>query len=342
MAALTFRPARRDRRRPLIGLYALSGAGKTYSALLLARGLVGPTGRIAMIDTENGRGSDYVDVIPGGYDVLDLGEPFSPEHYSEAIDALVASKADVGIIDSGSHEWEGVGSVTAAATEIEIKSGKSGLHCWKEPKMRHTRFMLKLLRAPMPIIICLRAKRKSRQTKDKDGKTVIVKDEFATPKQDGDFIFEMTAHMEIMPDHTIRVTKLGHPKLVDVFKTGEAISIETGEKLRQWTESRPETATAAPLPSATKVETPPPGESLPSSDGVATPPEAAPSYHPDIVELHKNLREGLRASNVPETWWRNHPKGLEALKESAPALWQDLRDLAAKKKAGKKGTGTLV
>jgi hypothetical protein len=35
----SFRPAKRSEAKPLIGLYAESGAGKTYSALLLARGL---------------------------------------------------------------------------------------------------------------------------------------------------------------------------------------------------------------------------------------------------------------------------------------------------------------
>ena len=44
-----FRPATRSEAKPLIGLYAESGAGKTYSALLLARGFVGPSGKIAMI-----------------------------------------------------------------------------------------------------------------------------------------------------------------------------------------------------------------------------------------------------------------------------------------------------
>jgi hypothetical protein len=300
----------------------LSGSGKTLSALLLARGLVGPTGKIAMIDTENGRGSDYEDEIPGGYEVLDLDEPFSPEHYSQAIDAMVKLNAAVGIIDSASHEWEGVGSVTEAATEIEIKSGKPGLHCWKEPKMRHTRMMLKLLRAPMPVICCLRAKRKSRQVKDEKGKTVIVKDEFATPKQDGDFIFEMTVHAEIMPDHTLRVTKLGHPALAEIFKTGEMVTIETGQRLAAWCAGK----AAAPRGTIAK---PPPED----GDRVGGDRQAA-SYHPDMIALHAELCEGLKGTNDPELWWKNHPQGRKALKESAPELYEDLRQLAARKKSG--------
>ncbi len=40
-----FRPARRSEAKPLIGLYSESGAGKTYSALILARGLRSPRTR---------------------------------------------------------------------------------------------------------------------------------------------------------------------------------------------------------------------------------------------------------------------------------------------------------
>jgi hypothetical protein len=42
-----FRPATRTEAKPLIGLYAESGNGKTWSALLLARGFVGPPARSA-------------------------------------------------------------------------------------------------------------------------------------------------------------------------------------------------------------------------------------------------------------------------------------------------------
>lgn len=231
----SFRPAQRTDSKPLIGLYGQSGCGKTYSALLLARGLVGPKGKIAMIDTESGRGSLYADVIPGGYDTLDLGEPFSPDRYIGAMDAALKHGADIVIFDSGSHEWEGIGGVIDMAGEIEQRTGKPGLHCWKEPKLKHQRFMLKLLQAPIPVICCLRAKFKSRQGRNpKTGKTEIVKDEHTTPVQAEDFIYEMMVHAEILQDHTLRVTKCSHPDLVNVFEDGQKISIKTGEALAEW------------------------------------------------------------------------------------------------------------
>ena len=70
--SFSFRPAERSQAKPLIGLYAESGCGKTYSALLLARGFVGSAGKIGMIETEAGRGEAYADIVPGGYDVASL------------------------------------------------------------------------------------------------------------------------------------------------------------------------------------------------------------------------------------------------------------------------------
>jgi hypothetical protein len=220
---------------PLIGLYGQSGSGKTHSALMLARGFVGPTGKIGMIDTESGRGEIFSDVLPGGYSVLPLDAPFSAERYQDAIRA--ANGLDAVIIDSVSHEWEGVGGVLDQASAIEERTGKAGLHCWNKPKMAHQKFMLTILQSKIPVICCLRAKYKSKQGKNpRTGKTEIIKDEHTSPIQDESFIYEMTIHAEILQDHTLRVTKLSHPGLRDIFKSGDMISIETGAALRRWSD----------------------------------------------------------------------------------------------------------
>ncbi|MFO1080819.1 MAG: AAA family ATPase [Reyranellaceae bacterium] len=231
----TIRPATRADSKVLIGLYGQSGCGKTLSALLLARGLVGEAGKVVLIDTESGRGSLYADVVPGGYGVIQLEAPFSPTAYMEAMAAAEQAGAECIIVDSMSHEWEGLGGVADMAAQIEARTGKPGLHCWKEPKTAHQRMLLKLLQAKSHVICCLRAKRKSRQVKDeRTGKTAIVKDDFYTPKQDQDFIFELTAHAEILPDHALRVTKVSHPALAEIFRNGVVISTETGRAIAAW------------------------------------------------------------------------------------------------------------
>src|SRR5690242_16211194 len=99
MSGFEIKPATRAAVKPLVGLFSESGCGKTYSSLLLARGLVGPTGKIVLIDSESRRGSLYADVLPGGYEVLDLEPPFSPARYSQALDAAEKSGAGIVVID---------------------------------------------------------------------------------------------------------------------------------------------------------------------------------------------------------------------------------------------------
>lgn len=256
----TFKPAARSQTKPLVGLYGQSGSGKTLSSLYLARGFAG-AGRIGMIDTESGRGQIYSDVIEGGYDVLTLGEPFSPKAYIEAIRTAEDAGLAALVIDSMSHEWEGLGGVLDMAAENEKKSGKPGLHCWKAPKLEHQKLVLKLLQTPLFVIVCLRAKFKSRQIKDpKTGKNAIVKDDHTTPIQAEDFVYELTCHAEIMPDHKLRVTKISHPDLANIFQDGKPITVETGKALAEWARggraeggTKPVSATTSAPPSEPAV-----------------------------------------------------------------------------------------
>lgn len=231
---MQIKPASRQGVKPLISLYSESGCGKTYSSLLLARGFVGPTGRICMIDSERGRGSLYADVLPGGYDVLQLEDPFSPARYIEAINTVESGDYSVGVMDSGSHEWDGIGSVLDMAAENESRSGRPGLHNWRQPKLEHAKFVLRLMQSKIPWIICLRAKHKTKQGKDERGKTVIIKDDFTTPIQADDFIFESTAHGEILQDHSFRLTKCSHPALRTCFPDNAPITIEHGQAIARW------------------------------------------------------------------------------------------------------------
>ena len=220
---------------PLIVQYSESGCGKTFSGLLLARGLAGEKGKIVVADSESGRASLYADVIPGGFETFDLAAPFSPARYIEAIDTIEASGAAVGVLDSGSHEWEGIGGVLDMAADVEQRSGKPGLHCWKVPKFEHAKFVQRLLRMKIPLIICLRAKYKSRQVKE-NGKTVILKDDKTSPIQADDFIFEATCHYEILQNHSIILTKSSHPSLRECFPKDKTVPItsQNGEMLARW------------------------------------------------------------------------------------------------------------
>lgn len=236
---MEFRPARRTNAKPLIGIYSESGNGKTYSALLLARGYVGPNGRIAMIETESGRGEAYADATEypeiGGYEVLPLHGNFAPAIYGEAIDAAEKAGFDALIIDSASHEWEGVGGVLSMAADNEA-NGKKGQLVWQKPKIDHQRhFMLRFMQTNIPLVIlCMRAKYPMVQGTDENGKKGWTRSPILEPKQSDDILYEMFVHGWIDAAHKFHRTKSTAKALEPVFLDNETITLETGRKLAAW------------------------------------------------------------------------------------------------------------
>jgi hypothetical protein len=237
---MKMRRAKRSSAKPLIGLYAESGKGKTFSALLMARGFVGQSGRVVVIETESGRGEAYVDDIPGGYDVIPLGAPFSPERYGEAISLAEREGADALVIDSASHEWEGIGGVCDMAHENAHPSEpgvrpKKGMLVWQKPKTDHNKlFVGRLLQTSIPlVIVCMRAKYPMRQAMVR-GKMDWVRSDSLSPKQSEDILYELMAHAWLDGNHCMRVTKATPMSIRSALVDGERVSIETGRRLAEW------------------------------------------------------------------------------------------------------------
>lgn len=246
MAEFRIIPAERQGLKPLIGLYGKSGGGKTHSALLLARGIVGKEGNIGLLDTENKRGHIFSDIIPGSYNVLDFDAPFSPERYIEAFKAL--SNADIVVVDSMTHEWSGSGGVLdMQEAELDRMAGndwgkreRCKMAAWIKPKMAHKKMVGEILRLPMPVICCLRGEEKTHSVKDSKGKTVVVTDDFSTPLFDHRFIFEMLINGEVFANDKgeggyLRIGKVTHPKLRPCLPSqGTQISVEHGKMIAEW------------------------------------------------------------------------------------------------------------
>lgn len=231
----SFRPASRSEAKPLIGLYSLSGCGKTLSALLLARGYVGPGGKVGMIETESGRGEAFADdprVAP--YIVCPMRGDFSPTNYGETIAAAEEEKLAALIIDSASHEWEAIGGVLHMADQNR-DAGKKGPLVWQQPKLDHARqFMLRLLSSPIPLIIVnMRAKYPMKEVKDGNEKKWVRIEQLEPIQSDG-ILYEMFVHGWIDSEHRFHGTKYTTDALRKVLVTGEPISIETGKRLAAW------------------------------------------------------------------------------------------------------------
>lgn len=231
MGILQIAPATRAGSFVLLSVTGPSGSGKTMTAIKIARGLVGPSGKIGFLDTETRRGRLYSDVTP--FDYAELTPPFSPKRYMDAIDEFEATKVDVIIVDSGSHEWEGTGGVQ----ELAEATGKQGLLKWAKPKEAHKKFVNRLLAARCHIIICLRARERLVQTKDGQGRDQIVSAGYHEIAEKN-FIYEMTASVLLLPGGRKVVTKCPAPLVPVLGEVGTEstgyLNEDTGRKIAEW------------------------------------------------------------------------------------------------------------
>lgn len=152
----------------LIGLVSASGAGKTFSALRLATGIVKVTGgKIYYVDTEADRALHYADKFD--FQHVPFAAPFNPLAYLE-VAKYCRSKNDCGVIvyDSFSHEHSGVGGVLDMH-EQELdrlskgdldKRERVGALAWGKPKQERARMIDGLIQMNANFIFCFRAQEK--------------------------------------------------------------------------------------------------------------------------------------------------------------------------------------
>lgn len=231
MSILNIRPAVRSGSKVVIGIAGISGSGKTYSALKLARGMVNNTNEIGFLDTENKRGSLYADILDGQFLIGDLFPPFSPSRYADAIKEFQNAGVKVLVVDSVSHEWEGDGGCEDIANS-PLLNGKK-MADWKRAKSEHKKFMNALLQSDMHIIACIRAREKTDFKNPKQPVSLGIQ-----PITEKNFMFEMTASM-MMWNEGINQQFLKMPEaLRSVFGNGDQyMSEHHGKALIDWVNS---------------------------------------------------------------------------------------------------------
>jgi hypothetical protein len=211
----------------LTALWGFSDSGKTYSALRYARGLVGPKGKIVGIDTENKRMKFYAGMF-GGFGHIDLQPPFSPHRYTAAVETAVQNGADAIIIDSASHVWQGEGGVLEQADA----TNSTGLRKWQAPKTAYVRMVNRMLRSPVHMIFCLRAK--EHYVQKGAGKQAEVVHLGQIPIFGAGFIYEMTVAIRMESGSRTPLTVKAPDPIADVIAPGEFITEKHGERIAAW------------------------------------------------------------------------------------------------------------
>jgi hypothetical protein len=225
---MAIRKAERKKAKLRLGIAAPSGAGKTYSSLLLAFGM---GGKIGLIDTEHGSGDLYADM--GNYDIWSIAAPYTVDKYLEAIKAFEDEGYTTIIIDSLSHAWAGDGGLLDKQGKAADKSGNSW-QAWRQVTPKHNKLVDAMLQSPCHIIATMRSKTEYVQEKDeRTGKQVIRKVGMAPVMRDG-IEYEFTVFLDIGMDHTAVTTK-DRTRLFD----GQyfAVTQKTGQQLLAWLET---------------------------------------------------------------------------------------------------------
>ena len=147
---MQLRQSERKQAKIKMALQGASGSGKTYSSLLLAKGLTdGDLSKVAIIDTENGSADLYAHL--GNYNVLQLTPPFTPENYIKAMQVCEEAGIKVIIIDSISHEWDEL-------LDFHSKLAGNSFTNWAKVTPRQKGFMNKILQVNAHVIATMRTK----------------------------------------------------------------------------------------------------------------------------------------------------------------------------------------
>lgn len=172
-----FQKATKGNSKLRLALGGVPGGGKTYTALQIARAMF-PDGKIAVLDTESGSAEKYADIFD--FDVLDMVNDFSPEHYIDMIHAAEDNGYDVVILDSLSHEWDGTNGVLDLVDGLKEKyRNREGAPdtraAWREMSPRHNNLIAAIIQSKIHVIATMRCKWKSVAARDENKRPISVK-----------------------------------------------------------------------------------------------------------------------------------------------------------------------
>lgn len=235
--------AKREKMKAVIGFIGCSGAGKTGSALLTAFGMMKEAypdlseeelwKKIGVIDTEHGRSKLHVGLVYGEIKIgnflhIDFTPPYTTDRYNIAVKVMKQSGAEVLIIDSLSHNWQGEGGI------VETHGNMSGnsFQNWGKLSSETTQLIKTLTQNDVHILATLRTKTEYVVEPDGNGKMAPRK-VGTKPVQKDEMEYEFMLNFVIDIDHVATTSKdntqmfEGHP---------QKITPEVGRKLYQWLE----------------------------------------------------------------------------------------------------------
>jgi len=240
-----FKPAARVQTKLRLALTGPPGSGKTLSALKFARGLVGPEGKIAVIDTEGGRACYYADKYK--FETMQMDPPYLVKKYLDGIAEAAAAGFDCVILDSISHAWAGAGGILQRKEALDAKPNSNSYTNWAKMTPEQNAFVEAILQTKINLICTMRSKTEYVIVQNSKGKQAPQKVGLAPVQRDGiEYEFDIVMDIE-QETHMATASK----DTTGVFAKMEAIIIDesAGEAMAKWQASG-----AVPPPKPVKKE----------------------------------------------------------------------------------------
>ncbi len=219
---MKIRKATKKQSKIKMSLQGPAGSGKSFSSILLAKGLVSDLSKVVVIDTESGSADLYSHL--GDYQVLRLVPPYSPERYIEAIESCEKFGAEVIIIDSISHCWE---ELLFYHSQLPGNSFSN----WGKVTPRQNQFLRKILSSSAHVIATLRVKQDYVLSEKTNGKVQVEKLGLKSIQRDGvDYEFTVSFELDMQNNAKAIKDRTGLFANQPAFK----ISSETGRTIANW------------------------------------------------------------------------------------------------------------
>ncbi|MDH6226242.1 ATP-binding protein [Streptomyces sp. MJP52] len=205
----TFAPATREKIKARLALMGVSGSGKTWTSLAIARGLAD---RFAVIDTERGAAAKYAGVNGIHFDTLQMRR-YDPRDLIKALAAAAQAGYGAVVIDSLSHFWSGTeGTLEQVDRAAKKGYGGNSFAGWKEGTPLQNSMVDALLSYPGHVIATMRAHTEwSLETNDRGKKEPVRVGTRPEQRRGVEYEFDVVGLMDT--DNTLTVIKSRCPDL---------------------------------------------------------------------------------------------------------------------------------
>ncbi len=257
--AFEIKRASKKKARLRMAIAGATGAGKTYTAIKIAKHLIGeayklPDGqrsKIVVIDTERNSAELYADEFDFEHLALDPTDCSSKNFKAALLQA--EQVGEVVILDSITHEWK------YCLSQVDIlkpRFGNNTWSTWSVIRPPHDDFVDTIMASKAHVIATMRSKMATAQEKGDNGKTTIRQVGLESIQADDlDYSFSIVLDMD-KEEHSAIVRKTRCSALDGkVFqRPGEAIAgiilnwLNSGEAVEQPARVRPAAAPETPMP----------------------------------------------------------------------------------------------